>query len=79
NDIEPIKDSFSILIIGVDTSSTRAENGNPRSDSLILATFNVKDSRVEMTSIPCDSYVHIEDSAKDIDKYTKINAAHGYG
>ncbi|EAE7355258.1 LytR family transcriptional regulator [Listeria monocytogenes] len=79
NDIEPIKDSFSILIIGVDTSSTRAENGNPRSDSLILATFNVKDSRVEMTSIPRDSYVHIEDSAKDIDKYTKINAAHAYG
>lgn len=30
NDIEPIKDSFSILIIGVDTSSTRAENGNPQ-------------------------------------------------
>ncbi|EAE8346331.1 LytR family transcriptional regulator [Listeria monocytogenes] len=79
NDVEPIKDSFSILIIGVDTSATRAANGNPRSDSLILATFNVKDSRVEMTSIPRDSYVHIEDSAKDIDKYTKINAAHAYG
>ncbi|AHI56943.1 LCP family protein [Listeria ivanovii] len=78
-DIEPIKDSFSILIIGVDTSAKRESDGNPRSDSLILATFNVKDSRVEMTSIPRDSYVHIQDSKKDIDKYTKINAAHAYG
>lgn len=59
-DIEPIKDSFSVLVIGVDTSEKRSSDGRPRSDSLILATFNVKDARVEMTSIPRDSYVHID-------------------
>ncbi|WP_099222596.1 LCP family protein [Listeria costaricensis] len=78
-DIEPIKDSFSVLLIGVDSSETREGNGNPRSDSLILATVNVKDHRVEMTSIPRDSYVHISAPEKDIDMYTKINAAHAYG
>ncbi|WP_163655010.1 LCP family protein [Listeria sp. PSOL-1] len=78
-DITPIKDNFSVLIIGVDTSEKRASDGNPRSDSLILATFNVKDSRVEMTSIPRDSYVHINYPKKNINKYTKINAAHAYG
>ncbi|MBC1398491.1 LCP family protein [Listeria fleischmannii] len=78
-DIDPIKDSFSVLIIGVDTSEKRASDGNPRSDSLILATVNVKDARVEMTSIPRDSYVHIQSDKKGIDKYTKINAAHAFG
>ncbi|WP_439443551.1 LCP family protein [Listeria aquatica] len=78
-DIEPIKDSFSVLVIGVDTSEKRSSDGRPRSDSLILATFNVKDARVEMTSIPRDSYVHIDYPKKNIDTYTKINAAHAYG
>ncbi|EFI84772.1 LCP family protein [Listeria grayi] len=79
SEVEPIKDSFSILLIGVDTGKKRASDGPARSDSLILATFNVKENRVKMTSIPRDSYVHISYPKKDIDTYTKINAAHAYG
>lgn len=79
SEVEPIKDSFSVLLIGVDTSKKRASDGPARSDSLILATFNVKKNRVKMTSIPRDSYVHIKYAKKNIDTYTKINAAHAYG
>jgi len=64
----------SILFIGVDDSSKRKE-GNPRSDALMLVTFNKQQKSIKMLSIPRDSYVHIPE--KDI--YTKITHAHAYG
>ncbi|MBC1491590.1 LCP family protein [Listeria booriae] len=80
-DVDPIKDSFSFLIIGVDDSTKRQANngGNPRSDALILATLNVEDNKLEMTSIPRDSYVHIQSDDNTTNRYTKINAAHAVG
>lgn len=64
----------SILFIGVDDSTKRQE-GNPRSDALLLATFNKKNHSIKLLSIPRDSYVHIPE--KNI--YTKITHAHAYG
>ncbi|GHH97463.1 LCP family protein [Neobacillus kokaensis] len=68
-------DKTSILLIGVDDSDKRKNNGPARSDALMLATFNKTDKSVKLLSIPRDSYVHIPE--KDI--YTKINHAHAYG
>ncbi|MDR6998817.1 LCP family protein [Neobacillus niacini] len=67
-------ENTSILFIGVDDSSKRKE-GNPRSDALMVATFNKKDKSIKLLSIPRDSYVHIPE--KNI--YTKITHAHAYG
>lgn len=67
-------DNTSILFIGVDDSTKRKE-GNPRSDALMVATFNKKNHSVKLLSIPRDSYVYIP--GKNI--YTKITHAHAYG
>ncbi|MED1471612.1 LCP family protein [Bacillus salipaludis] len=67
-------ENTSILFIGIDNSKKRKE-GNPRSDALMIATFNKKDKSIKLLSIPRDSYVYIPE--KNI--YTKITHAHAYG
>ncbi|MDQ0161910.1 LCP family protein [Aeribacillus alveayuensis] len=69
--IDPAKDHFSVLFIGVDA---RPGEKNSRSDALILATFNKDDRSIKMVSIPRDSRVKIPDHGKN-----KINHAHSYG
>ncbi|WP_243290270.1 LCP family protein [Bacillus sp. FJAT-47783] len=69
--IDPKKDHFSVLFIGVDA---RPGEKNSRSDALILATFNKDDSSIKMVSIPRDSRVNIPDRGFD-----KINHAHFFG
>lgn len=73
--LDPKKDNFSVLFIGVDDSRSRNFKKDTRSDALILATFNAKDESVKMVSIPRDSYVYIPCE----DKYDKITHAHAYG
>ncbi|MCU9613205.1 LCP family protein [Caldibacillus lycopersici] len=73
--VDPTEDNISILIIGVDTSEKRANDGNPRSDTLILATLNKHTNSVKLLSIPRDSYVYIPEVGYE----TRINAAHAYG
>ncbi|BDG45758.1 MULTISPECIES: LCP family protein [Parageobacillus] len=73
--LDPKKDNFAVLFIGVDDSRSRNFKKDTRSDALILATFNAKDKSVKMVSIPRDSYVYIPCE----DKYDKITHAHAYG
>lgn len=73
--VNPLKDNFSMLFIGVDDSEQRSDQGPARSDALILATFNNDQKSIKLLSIPRDSYVYIP--AKGIT--TKINAAHAFG
>lgn len=73
--IDPKKDNFSVLFIGIDDSKSRNFKSDTRSDALILATFNAKDKSAKMVSIPRDSYVYIPCE----DKYDKITHAHAYG
>ncbi|WP_110928377.1 LCP family protein [Bacillus massiliglaciei] len=73
--VDPLKDNFSILFIGIDDSERRNYQGNSRSDALMLATFNKEQKSVKLLSIPRDSYVYIP--AKNTT--TKINAAHAAG
>jgi polyisoprenyl-teichoic acid--peptidoglycan teichoic acid transferase len=73
--LDPKKDNFSVLFIGIDDSKSRNFKSDTRSDALLLATFNAKDKSVKMVSIPRDSYVYIPCK----DKYDKITHAHAYG
>lgn len=74
-DVDPVTDNVSVLIIGVDESEERSNIGAYRSDTLILATLNKNDHTVKLLSIPRDSYVYIpERGRKD-----KINHAYAYG
>lgn len=73
--VDPKQDSISILMMGVDDSNSRDFGEATRTDALILATFNVNEKSVKMTSIPRDSYVYIPvEETKD-----KITHAHAYG
>lgn len=73
--VDPKQDSISILIMGVDDSNSRDFGEATRTDALILATFNVNEKSVKMTSIPRDSYVYIPvEKRRD-----KITHAHVYG
>lgn len=74
NIIDPGVDNTSILFVGVDDSETRADE-NPRSDALILATFNSANKSVKLLSIPRDSYVYIPVEGKK----DKITHAHAFG
>ncbi|WP_047985161.1 LCP family protein [Ornithinibacillus californiensis] len=74
DEVDPVRDSVSMLIIGIDDSDQR-QYGTSRSDTLILATFNKSEGKVKLLSIPRDTYVYVS----EIDEYTKINHAHAYG
>lgn len=68
-----LKDPVSILIMGIEDYSSGGHNG--RSDTLMVATFNPDDGKMQLLSIPRDTLVDIADR----DVKTKINAAYAYG
>ncbi|MED1672548.1 LCP family protein [Pallidibacillus thermolactis] len=70
--VDPTKDNISILIVGADSSETREDLGNPRSDTLIYATLNKNENSIKLLSIPRDSLVYIP----YLEKETKINSAY---
>lgn len=74
--VNPVKDNFSVLFIGVDKRKKEAS----RSDALILATFNHKTRSVKMVSIPRDSKVQIVDPTNEHNYgISKITHAHYFG
>ncbi|RYM05891.1 LytR family transcriptional regulator [Sporolactobacillus sp. THM7-7] len=74
--IDPVKDNFSILFIGID----KRKKEPSRSDALVLATFHHDTREVKMVSIPRDSKVQIIDPTNTKQYgWTKINHAHAYG
>lgn len=68
------KDSFSILLLGVDTGVMGREGGG-RADSIIIVTVNPVEERTTMVSVPRDTYTKIANK----NKTTKINEAYSYG
>ena len=64
-DVDVLKEPFTVLITGLNENL---------SDTIILATFNPKDMKVTMTSVPRDSYVPIACQANRRDK---INHSRG--
>lgn len=73
--VNPKLDNVSVLIMGVDSSEERADEGPGRTDAMIFATLNKKKKSVKLVSIPRDSYVYIPEVGYE----TKINHAHAHG
>ncbi|MEC5423487.1 LCP family protein [Virgibacillus sp. C22-A2] len=73
--VDPSSDNVSVLILGVDENDHRENSGNSRTDTIMLATLNIKDKSVKLVSIPRDTYVYIPEVGYE----TKINHAHAYG
>ncbi|HHT7189397.1 LCP family protein [Bacillus cereus group sp. Bc222] len=75
--ISPLKDNISILIMGEDNSETR-EDGygkNARTDALLLAAMDNSNGSVNLVSIPRDTKVYIPIK----EKADKIAHAHAFG
>lgn len=70
------KKPISILVMGIDNTSER-QLDSTRTDALIVCTYNPKNGKTEMISIPRDTYMHLEGS--DYDTYEKINSAYSLG
>lgn len=76
-DYEFEKNRVNILLLGADSSVERVNAGlNFRTDTMILVTVNFDDKKVDMISIPRDSYVRINRSET---RFNKINAAFTFG
>lgn len=68
------KESFSMLLLGVDTGAIGRKGGG-RADAIIIVTVNSKENKTTLISVPRDTYTKI---AKK-NKTTKINEAYSYG
>lgn len=70
------KNIVNVLLVGFDKNESRSKTSSLfRTDTNIVATINLKEQKVEMLSIPRDSFVPIAHrTGKD-----KFNSAFGYG
>lgn len=74
-EFDPGKDSFSVLLLGIDAREKNGETvDQARSDANVLVTFNRKEKTAKMLSIPRDAYVNIPGHG-----YDKFTHAHAYG
>lgn len=77
--VDPEKEPFSILFLGIDDNEGREKNGQSteksRSDAMILTTFNQEKHQIRMLSIPRDTISYIP----KVGYYDKITHAHAYG
>lgn len=76
DNIDPLKDPISILVMGIDDDEERAL-GSARTDTMMLLTINPKTEIISMVSIPRDTFTQINTDAftgKD-----KICIAYTYG
>lgn len=69
-------DPFSILLLGIEDYAKNTETA--RADTQLVATFNPKESKVILTTVPRDTRVQI-DNAGEYTGVHKINAAMTYG
>ncbi|MDZ5758777.1 LCP family protein [Carnobacterium maltaromaticum] len=74
--VNPIEDTISVLVMGIDDDSAR-QLGSARTDALIYLTINPKEHKINMVSIPRDSYTTIV--SKKYNGKDKINSAYTYG
>ncbi|MEW6555405.1 MAG: LCP family protein [Actinomycetota bacterium] len=72
---EPLSQQpFNVLIMGIDHGLGRAEEGNQRSDTIIVAHIDEAKGKACLLSVPRDSYVAIEGHGR-----SKINEAYQLG
>lgn len=75
--VNPIEDTISVLIMGVDDTESR-DLGSARTDALIYLTIDPKDHEINMVSIPRDTYTEIMDDG-EFSRRNKINSAYAVG
>ncbi len=84
-DMELMKDRVNILVLGIDESAERSTWGSFRTDTMLLLTIDFNSNKVDMVSIPRDSYVKIANSKGELlyegeqIRYGKINSAFSSG
>ena len=71
-DLEYDQDVVNILLIGCDKRSDETEAG--RSDSTMIATIDLKNGKLKLTSLMRDMYIDIPGYG-----YHKFNASYSYG
>lgn len=76
-EVDPIKETTSILIMGIDDTEDR-NLGSSRTDSLIYLTIDPNNHEVNMVSIPRDTYTPIMYQGQYYNE-DKINAAYSKG
>lgn len=75
-EVEPFDGIISLLVMGLDDDSLR-QLGSARTDALLYLTINTDTHKINMISIPRDTYTDIySDTFNGKDK---INAAYAYG
>lgn len=80
-DYEFDRNRVSVLLLGADSSVERVNAGmNFRTDTMILVTADFETGKVDMISIPRDSYVRIYNKNEDAEpRFNKINSAFTFG
>lgn len=75
-EVNPIEEPVSFLILGVDNDQADSRSlGSARADSIIYATVNPITRKMEMVSIPRDTYVPIMQNGQVV-QYNRINSAY---
>ncbi len=84
-DLELMKDRVNILVLGIDESAERSNWGSFRTDTMLLLTIDFNTNKVDMLSIPRDSYVKLANTngkllyeGEEV-RYGKINSAFSSG
>ncbi|HPY36815.1 MAG TPA: LCP family protein, partial [Clostridia bacterium] len=84
-DLELMKDRVNILVLGIDESAERSSWGSFRTDTMLLLTIDFNTNKVDMLSIPRDSYVKLANTSGKLlyegeeVRYGKINSAFSSG
>lgn len=81
DDFDASIDSFTVLILGIDESESRSESdqfedGDFRTDTMILATFNQDEEEVKLVSIPRDTLTYFPEE-NYFDKATHAHRING--
>ncbi len=71
------KDVVNIAVFGIDGRDDPEVDGD-RTDVIMIATIDLKENKVKLTSIMRDTFVQITDDSGDV-TYQKINAAYSLG
>lgn len=73
-DVQPLTDNVSVLIVGIDERADDDPLAATRADALLLATFNITDTTVNLVSIPRDTRTYLPLA----NRTSKINHAYAF-
>ena len=74
-DLEFLKNRVTFLVLGIDSDPSRETTASGfRTDTIMVCTINFDTNKVDLISIPRDSYIHLLNGAK-----SRVNTAFTYG